>query len=211
MATHHPYHPPVCPADPFGIYAFMARIDARLDRIENQMQSTDIILGLLVSRVEQIQERLESIEENSEDIENKIDNMDSRFDDVDSKLEDIDMDVLTDGIGETIREGLGESLDFDAVERMAAMNHNTNIYRAIKDKGNPVLASEVTLAEVTFPGGNRPTSRALPLLKDPSVIDRLSSNDLVRYYRGYYPQKAMPESRTERIKAIWKAIGWRLV
>lgn len=53
--------------------------------------------------------------------------------------------------------------------------------------------------------------RALPLLKDPSVIDRLSSNDLVRYYRGYYPQKAMPESRTERIKAIWKAIGWRLV
>lgn len=35
MATHRPYHPPVCPADPFGFYAFMARIDARLDRIEN--------------------------------------------------------------------------------------------------------------------------------------------------------------------------------
>ncbi len=104
MATYHPYHPPTCTADPSGIYAFMARIDARLDRIENQMKSTDIILGYLVSCVEEIEERLESIEENSEDIENKIDNMDSRFDDVDSKLEDIDMDVLTDGIGETIKE-----------------------------------------------------------------------------------------------------------
>lgn len=51
MATYHPYHPPMCPADPSGVYAFMARIDARLDRIENRMKSTDIILGYLVSRV----------------------------------------------------------------------------------------------------------------------------------------------------------------
>ncbi|PBK91082.1 hypothetical protein ARMGADRAFT_1166648 [Armillaria gallica] len=211
MATYHPYHPPMCPADPSGIYAFMTRIDARLDRIENQMKSTDIILGYLVSRVEEIEERLESIEENSEDIENKIDNIDSRFDDVDSKLEDIDMDVLTNGIGETIKESIDVSLDFGAVERMAAMNHNTNIYRAVKDKGNPVLSHEVTLAEVTFPGGRTPTSRGLPLLKNPAVINSLSDNNVIGYYQGYYPREAMPESRDERIKAIWKAIGWRLV
>ncbi|KAK0237536.1 hypothetical protein EDD85DRAFT_547225 [Armillaria nabsnona] len=182
MATYHPSHPPMCAMYPSGIYAFMARIGMCLDRIENQMKSTDIILGYLVSCVEEIEEHLESIEENNEDIKNKIDNMDLCFDNVDSKLEDIDMDMLTDGIGETIKETLDELLDFEAVEQMAAMNHNTNVYCSVNDKGKPVLSHEVTLAEVPFPGGAKPTSRGLPLLKDPAVINNLSDNNLVRYY-----------------------------
>ncbi|KAK0435602.1 hypothetical protein EV421DRAFT_1908485 [Armillaria borealis] len=78
------------PADPFGIYVFMRRIE----------------------------EHLESIEDNTEVNESKIDDMDSRFDDIDSKLEDIDMDVLMGGIDDAIRETLDESLYFKRMAAM---------------------------------------------------------------------------------------------
>ncbi|KAK0457938.1 uncharacterized protein EV420DRAFT_401930 [Desarmillaria tabescens] len=152
MAARHPYPPMPYPTDPFGIYAFMARIDARLDRIENQMEATGLSLGYLVTRIDEIEERLESIEDNNQGIENKIIDMDSRFDDIDSKLEDIDMEALTEGIDGVVRESL-EELNLDAVERMAAINHNTNIYRAIRDAGNPDLWGDIILVEVPFPGG----------------------------------------------------------
>ncbi|SJK98989.1 uncharacterized protein ARMOST_02270 [Armillaria ostoyae] len=140
---------------------------------------------------QRIEERLERIDENDKNIGSKIGDLDSRFDDVDSKLEDIDMEVLTDSIDEAIKESLSldESLAFESVERMAAMNHNTNIYHPVKDKGKPVPSSNSILAEVPFPGGEKPTSRSLPLLKDTAVIDSLSDNKLARHYESIILEK----------------------
>ncbi|PBK64026.1 hypothetical protein ARMSODRAFT_1088195 [Armillaria solidipes] len=192
-----------------GLFVLLARIETRLGDMEDQMQRSNFNTDRRLSRIEDC---LRRIERSSEGIEGRIEDMDSRFDEVDSKLEDIDTDMLTDGISDAIKEGFDE-LSKEGLD-LTAMNHNSNIYLAIKDeqqRGNHIPWGDINLAEVPFPGGRKPTTLALPLLNNPSVIDSLSDNILLQYYRGYYPHKAVPESRDKRIKAIWKAIGWKLV
>ncbi|PBK64020.1 hypothetical protein ARMSODRAFT_1056513 [Armillaria solidipes] len=128
--------------------------------------------------------------------------MDSRFDDIDSKLEDIDMDVLMGGIDDAIRETLDESLDF---ERMAAMNHDTDVYHAVKDKRKPITSSNAILIEVPFPAGEEPTSLSR-FYQNTAVINGLGDNKHPRYYEGIILEKSYyPESRDKRMQAIWHA------
>ncbi|PBK91087.1 hypothetical protein ARMGADRAFT_1032150 [Armillaria gallica] len=118
--------------------------------------------------------------------------MDSRFDDIDSKLEDIDMDALMGGIDDAIKETLDESLDF---ERVTVMNHNTNVYHAVKDTRKYVPPSNTILIKVPFSVVEEPTSQ---------IINNLSDNKRPGYYEGIILEKPYyAEGRDKRMQAIW--------
>ncbi|KAK0237537.1 hypothetical protein EDD85DRAFT_1022815 [Armillaria nabsnona] len=192
-----------------GLFVLLAHIEMCLKDMEDQMQHSNFNMDCCIS---QIEECLRRIERSSKGIEGRIEDMDSHSDEVDSKLEDIDGDMLTDGISDAIKEGF-DKLSKEGLD-LTAMNHNSNIYLAIKDEqqwGNHIPWGDISLAEVLFPGGRKPTTLALPLLNNPMVIESLSSDVLLQYYREYYPHKDVPENRDKHIKAIWKAIGWELV
>ncbi|KAK0433317.1 hypothetical protein EV421DRAFT_1435704 [Armillaria borealis] len=112
-----------------GLFVLLARIETRLEDMEDQMQRSNFNTDRRLSRIEDC---LRRIERSSEGIEGRIEDMDSRFDEVDSKLEDIDTDMLTDGISDAIKEGFDE-LSKEGPD-LTAMNHNSNIYLAIKDE-----------------------------------------------------------------------------
>lgn len=103
-----------------GLIVLLARIETRLEDMEDQMQRSNFNTDRRLSRME---ECLRRIEMSSEGIEGRIEDMDSRFDEVDSKLEDIDTDMLTDGISDAIKEGFDElskeGLDLTAMVRLS--------------------------------------------------------------------------------------------